>query len=246
MIDARPFIALIKRTTKSKYDSLIMNNRMILQCYDISEDSDVGLHYILHIPDTVPYNHDFYDTTMVINISEILTTYQEGKTIQAAYATDNNIKPKELREELYTEQTDTYQLKLKFVYYAKDHTVTTTSVNVESPLRPTNRMIDNIETSIANMILRVKPGGSCVILDGHRSGIYQLAMESSQIAFYRIRMNHKVIRIPVYRSMLLGQKNIDLFTISVQETVIPMIYLYTIQMERQGLVEQFIGYVQNF
>ena len=44
----KPFLDLMKRAQKSKYINFVMHSRMIMQCYDVSQDSDIGTHYILH------------------------------------------------------------------------------------------------------------------------------------------------------------------------------------------------------
>ena len=45
----KPFIELLRRATKSKYTKFLMRDRMIMGCYSVDDDSDIGLHYILYM-----------------------------------------------------------------------------------------------------------------------------------------------------------------------------------------------------
>ena len=80
-MDLKAFMVLIRRAKKSSFATVLLHNHMMIQCYDIKIDSDMGLHYVLHIPDTVEYIDPFYDGTMLLDINEILATYKEGPTL---------------------------------------------------------------------------------------------------------------------------------------------------------------------
>ena len=68
----KPFIELLQRTTKSHYTKLLMKDRMLMGCYSIDDDSDIGLHYILYIPEAEAYNDPFYDMTAILDVKEIV------------------------------------------------------------------------------------------------------------------------------------------------------------------------------
>ena len=78
MTNAVPFITLLRRATHSGFDSVIMNNRMFIQCYDLNIDSDIALNYMLFVPDTDDYASPFYDTQMILHPRKILDAYAVG------------------------------------------------------------------------------------------------------------------------------------------------------------------------
>ena len=63
--------------------------------------------------------------------------------------------------------------------------------------------------------------------------------------YHVIKLGKKHVRLPLYKSMYLGTKFDHIF-MSVQETELDMIYLWTIQCEYKGITEQLICYVQSF
>ncbi|MDE5610817.1 MAG: hypothetical protein K2I90_02220, partial [Odoribacter sp.] len=60
---------------------VLMKNHLLLQCYNLDIDSDDGLHYVLHIPETEEYDSSFYDEVIMLNPNEILSAYNEGHKI---------------------------------------------------------------------------------------------------------------------------------------------------------------------
>ena len=78
----KPFIELLQRTTKSHYTKLLMKDRMLMGCYSIDDDSDIGLHYILYIPEAEAYNDPFYDMTAILDVKEILSLHPDYVVIQ--------------------------------------------------------------------------------------------------------------------------------------------------------------------
>lgn len=244
-MEAKPFIELLRRTIKSKYKEIVMINRMMMQCYNIDEDSDVGLHYILHIPETEDYEDPFYDEAMLIVPADIITLYNEGHSVLLEKKKETGAKPKEVREELVFKKSGNHAT-IKFIFIAHDEIVDTKSYKFQYPISNTSKVVDNLVETYQNILDRVKIGGSAIVLDGFKYGLFDLALNSTQIVFFKIKIGEKKIKVPLYKSMLLGQKTFDNFFISVQETTLPAVYLYTIQFIRKEITEEFIGYIQNF
>ena len=96
------------------------------------------------------------------------------------------------------------------------------------------------------MIDRVKVGGLAITIDAARYGLYDRAMNAIEVEYEKFKIGTHKVRIPLFRSMLLGMTNLDEFFISVQETVLSNIYLYTIQLSKKGITEQLIGYIVAF
>lgn len=244
MIPVKPFIELMRRASKCRFSSVLLNNRMLMQCYDIDIDSDVGMHYILHIPDDEKYSDPLYDETLVLYPKQILDAYNTGHAILTEEKKKEKAKPKEVNEELYF-RVEKKHATFKFVYYVKDKVVTTTTCRVPYPVDQNGPAIMNIVSTYENILLRLKVGGRCVILNGIRQGILRTALTTNTIVYYIVKLNGVKVRVPLYKSMFLNSTYDQVF-ISLQETELDMIYLLTIQTERGGIIEQLISYVQNF
>lgn len=81
LLSAVPFVELLKRSTKSKFDTIVMVNRIIMQCYNIDIDSDVGMNYLLYVPNTEEYSSSFYDELLVLEPRAIIDIYAAGHKI---------------------------------------------------------------------------------------------------------------------------------------------------------------------
>ena len=73
-------------------------------CYSIDDDSDIGLHYILYIPEAEAYNDPFYDMTAILDVKEILTLYARGHTGLVEAKKKVKAKPKDVSETLYVRE----------------------------------------------------------------------------------------------------------------------------------------------
>lgn len=244
-MDAKPFMNLIRRTQHSKFRVLLMHSRMIMQCYTIDEDSDTGFHYILHIPDTEEYSDPFYQETMLLDIAEISALYKAGHELLNTKKKELKLKPKDVREELYF-STDKTSCELKFLFIANDQIIDTEVYHTEYPVNTVNKNVSSVVNGYNDMIDRVKVGGLAITIDAARYGLYDRAMNAIEVEYEKFKIGTHKVRIPLFRSMLLGMTNLDEFFISVQETVLSNIYLYTIQLSKKGITEQLIGYIVAF
>lgn len=237
-----PLITLLRRVSHSKYHILLLNNRMLMQCYSISEDSDIGLHYVLFIPPTDEYSDKFYDLKLLLKPTEIMDCYNTGHKILLATKKELKLKTKDVCEEFTFVDGE-----IKFLFYAQDKIIDTEKYTVpQYPLSETNPIIENCIETYYNMINRIKPGGCCVIMDGLRNGMFQCALDAVQINFYRIKINGKNVRIPLIKSLLSGNKSLDSFYVSIQESTINDVYIYALQLTKKGLTDTYFGYIQNF
>lgn len=244
-MNVKPLISLLRRIQKSHYDSFLMMNRMIMQCYSVAIDDDVGLHYILHIPDTEEYSYEFYDSTLILKPKEILNTYSLGHSALLAKKKENKLKPKDVKEEVYFKLGE-HRAKLKFLFYALDEIVDVEEYVFEYPVSESNPMVENILKTYWDMMNRVKPGGLGIAFDAQKCGLYTLSTERPEIYFYKIKIGNTMVKIPLYKSIFVGKKEWREFFISVQETNIPSVYLYALQFTWDDVTDQYIGYIQNF
>lgn len=244
-MELKPFMDLLKRANRSQFKSFLLHNRMLIQCYDVREDSDIGFHYILHIPNEDPFEDEFYDEELILHTEEIIEKYNEGHKLLLAKKKEEKAKPKEVIESgrLLYDKNKRY-LQLQFTL--RDTLVTSYKIPLEWPIRPDSRMVENIIITLDNITDRIKPNGLGVTMDAYRTGLYYRAFNNPQVTYAHIRLGKEQVRIPLYKSMFQGQKNLEECYVSVLETNMKDIYQYTIHMKKNQIIEQFIGYIQNF
>ena len=71
-------------------------------------------------------------------------------------------------------------------------------------------------------------------------------MNHEQIAYGKIKLGDRKVRVPLFKSMLAGIKEPEDIKLSIQETNLKDIYVYTVQLTNKGLVDQYISYILNF
>ena len=249
-IELKPFITLLRRAVKCRYSMVYMMNHLLIQCYSIDIDSDIGLHYVLFIPDTEEYDSPFYDELLELYPSEILKVYSEGHKVLLDYKKEKSLKPKDVYEELHvTEKTSDSGIsvkEIKFLYYANDSLIHTAVYQIPYPVDISKPSADNCVNTLTALMGRIKPGGYCMRLDGLRLGIFNRAMEYPDIYYHIVKLNGTKIRLPLMKSMFLGSKKFDSFIITLQESTIPGIYVYCLMFHRDGISECFYGYIQNY
>ncbi|MCM1230174.1 MAG: hypothetical protein NC489_08575 [Ruminococcus flavefaciens] len=239
MTEAKGFITLLKRATRSKYQTLLMSNRLLMQCFDLDVDSDVGLHYILPIPDTEAYQSDFYDQTLLLNLPDIIKAYNVAHREVEAYRKENKYKPKDLVEEIFVIGDE-----LKISFRIQDQSLYTISIPVIHPT-DIDHDVMNIMKQYNLLLERIKPGGVCMEIDGRYQGLQERVSNTPEIYYYVLKNAGMKIRVPLFRSMFLGIKEVDLFKFNVQETLMADVYIMTYQIAKNGIEEIFWGYIVN-
>lgn len=246
IVDCKSFIAIIKRAGRCKYDQVVMINHLLMQCYSIDNDSDVGMHYILAIPTDGPYENEIYDKPMILKLGEIIKMYNDAKKETEEERKKRKLKPKDLTEELFVREVNG-NMEFKFVFSLEGATYTTATYLTPYPMDTAITPDYSDCTDAFNKIIdRLKPGGMAAIIDGKELGILRRAYECPTIYFHTIRLHDTKIRIPFAKSMFMGTPKWDQMLVSIQETIYPDIYLYTLQLTKHGITEYMIGYIQNF
>lgn len=244
-VGIKPLIAILRRATKSKYAQLLLNNRMLMQCYSIDQDDDIGLHYILHVPDTEEYVSEFWDSTLILEPKVLLSTYASGHKELLEVKKEKKLKPKEVREEALFKTTE-HGAKLKFMYYVADEFLCSRTVHFEYPVKHNNPLVENVLSTYWNMMNMVKPGGLGVAFDAQQHGLHILGTSSPQVAYFKVIIGGKTVQIPLFKSMFVGRKDWREFYVSLQETIRPSVYLYTMHYTWGGITDQFVGYLLAF
>lgn len=243
----KPFIDLLRRTTKSQYKTMLMHERMLMQCYTVDEDEDMGFHYILHIPDTEEYVDDFYDKTLILNVKELLAAYTEGHKELLDRKKVVSAKPKEVNEELFFKNTN-HKASIKYLFFVKDELVSVKEISLIYPVDDKVPDVVKITDAYTNMMSRVRVNGIGIAFDARRYSLLQLANSTSDIFFFKVKVGSKKLKVPIYKSMFFGkkEKDWDEFFISIQETTIQDVYLYTYHFTTKGITEQYVGYLMNY
>lgn len=245
MTNAVPFITLLRRATHSGFDSVIMNNRMFIQCYDLNIDSDIALNYMLFVPDTDDYASPFYDTQMILHPRKILDAYAVGHKYIEEKRKRIKAKPKDMSEEVVFQEKKNGG-ELKFLYYLQGELLTTSTCKVIYPVTNLNPVVANCEDSYQKLVEMIKPGGACLVFDGLRLNLQRSIMEYPSIYYYTVKYQNKKVRIPFARSMFLGIKEVDRFYFSVQESNIQDIVVFSYQLTKREITEQLYGAVLTF
>ena len=241
----KPFIELLQRSTKSHYTKLFMTDRMLMGCYSVDEDSDIGLHYILYIPETEEYSDSFYDMTALLDVKELLSLYARGHAGLLEAKKKVKAKPKDISETLHV-RVEKKHLIIKMLFICCDEVIGTEMYITDYPVNPNTPIVENICNTYAKMLDMIRAGGIGISFDAQRYNLYRIALQSPQIYFFKVDVRGNKIKIPIYKSMLVGLKDPNEFYITVEETIIPQLWVYAVQITTKGLTEQYIGYIQNF
>lgn len=244
-MDAKVLIELLRHTAKSGYKEFLMHNRMLMQSYTIDEDADIGLHYILHIPVNEKYEDPFFNETLYLYPNDIIAKYRECHQVFLDKKKALGAKPKDCREEVLFEKSKN-KAYLTFLAIICDEIIDKKTYTLPYPVNEHSSEVETIVDCYSNIFNRIKVGGFAVALDGFKHGIYSLIRDTGELNYFKVRIGNIKIKIPLYKTMLAGTKEPDEFFISIQETNIDSVYLYTIQLARKGLITQYIGYIQNF
>ena len=245
-LEIKSFLELMRRASKCRYKTVLQVNHVLMQSYSIDVDSDEGMHYALFIPmNESSYEDPFYDLIIEYTPSDVLKTYSTGHKKLLELKKEQGGGKIKISEELVVQEKKG-RMEFKFLYYLKDELVCTETWSTPYPVDQTRPEIENIANTLDNAIERIKPGGACVLIDGTRTGIFRRATESSDIYYHTVKINGTKVQIPLLKSMFLGNKQLDECILSIQETVLKNIYLWTLMMTRKGLSECFYGYIMRF
>ena len=244
-LELKPFLNILRRATHCGFPSVILNNHMLLQCYNLDIDSDVGLHYVLHIPDDLDPTTDFYDKVMILKPREILKLYSEGHKELDLERKSQKLMPRAVTEELeYVEHK--HHIDLVFHYYLAGEEFDTKEYRIDTDVSDVTPEVENCLQAYDQLMRRIKNGGACLVFDGSRLDLQRRIVDCPEVYRYRVKYNGKKLSIPFTKSMFLGIKEVDQFYFSIQETRMEDVYVYAISLEKKGIVEQFWGYVLQY
>lgn len=241
MVDGRVFIELLRRASHSKYSVILMHNRMLMQCYSIGVDSEVGLHWACFIPDTEEYQDDFYNQTMILTHASVIKEYSNAFKEVEILRKSKKIKPKDLKVEAFLQEN-----AIKFTFTLQDELIATAVAPVQYPVSESDTICAGILDKYDQLLSMVKPGGMCLQHDGIQMGLIELILNCPEIYFYKEKCGNKSIMIPLAKSLFAGMQKLTKFVFSIQETTKENIYILTIHLGKNNIEEIFWGYIINF
>lgn len=243
-MQVKPLLELMKRAQKSRFIEFVMHDRMIMQCYDVDKDSDDGVHYILHIPDDETYNERFYNESLIIVPENVIYIYKLGHDTLLEVKKKKNAKPKDCKEFIDVVYNDD-MVELTFQHIVYDELIASNDIGFRYASND-NPNVNFVVKTLTTIRDRIKPNGLAATVDGYKSGFYYKSLTHEQIAYGKIKLGDKKVRVPLFKSMLAGIKEPDDIKISIQETKIKDIYVLTVQLTNKGLMDEYISYILNF
>lgn len=243
--DSSAFFELLKRASHSGYKKILLHDRMLMNCYDVNNDDDLGFHYILHIPETEAYRSDFYLLDLVLDLNAITNATKTIKKDHEARRKSLKYKPKEAS---IVGRYDFYHgyVLISFDYMLKDELWKTVDIEVPYPIPEMNSVKTNIESSYNSILNRIDISVPPVIIDGIAKEIREDTLDRVRAFYYPVDINGKTIKIPFLKSFFRAINKFEQFDISVIKTHIKNVYLVVHTFGSKGLTDQYIMYVEDF
>lgn len=247
-----------RRMSKSGYGTLLCHNRMMLGCYNVSFDSDIGMHYICHIPDEY---EDLYDGHFIWDNQKFLSEYARSRKVADEFRKKEGLPPKsmtnsasyvinddlvvidasvQVREMIQPDPT-----KKKII--PGDNVLMDIGFTLECPTfssADSNDDVENVLTTFNNLQDRMLD--KTVIVDGIDNGILDKIQEFPRVFYYNVELDGDKIRVPLLKSFFRGMTKFDRMMFGVTKTKLDNIAVYTMTFESKGLTDQYIAYIQNF
>ena len=243
-VPSGPLMDALRRTTHSGFGDVVLHQRQILQCYDISQDSDVGLHYILFIPEEEPYADPFYELSLLIKPKDLLAQFKEHHQPFARKRIDSKIKPKDARE-VFDYAVEDGVCRITFNFILQDEVFD--SFVYEIPVATEEHPIAaNIIDNYDKLLERIKIGGICNVYDGNQLGLVPRIIDCPEIYWYHTKIGDVRLRVPFIKSMFSGIKVFDDFHFTIQESTLDHIYVFAYAYTKRKLQECYYGYVLEY
>ena len=241
MFHPKILMDLLARVSHSGFKTVVLNNRMLMQCYDVSNDSDQGFHYALHIPDNPIYEDEFFDETLLLVTNDIRTTYRDGHKEIEEMRKERKMKPRAVVEECYYIKKSNGR-SLKFLFYLDGTLRFKKVVDLPWPFDETDQRADIVANAYTNCLKRLRIGGTCMTVDGLELRIPDRVYYGNGIYRLKLEFGKKEFVLPITRTLLLGIKKFDSLKITVQETNLDDIYVFAISILTNGICETLWGY----
>ena len=257
--DFDKFVDVCRRAVKSGFKTLLFHNRMVMGFYDIAQDSDIGMHYILHIPDDY---EDLYDGHFAMNVEEFLKKLNETKNKVKEERLKLNLPPRSVDGELFYElDGNLMQIEIGVRIHemvppppeTKRKTLVPGNVLVNLGFVTSCKtfeddsmtsQIDLMLDSLNKIITRMEP--TTVLVDVLENDLVNKVQEFPRVFYCKVKIDNESVQVPLMKSFFRGINKFDRLLLTVSKTCIKGIFIYTITLDAKGLTDQYIAYIQNF
>lgn len=238
-------LEILKRVSHSGYKTFLMHDRMLMNCYNVDEDDDIGAHYVLHIPDTDMYRSDFYKLDLIVDINVISEATKQIRKDHETYRKSKKIRPKDAS---IVCRYDFYRgyLLLSIDFMMKDDVWKTVDIKIPHPISDMDPIKSNIEFAYNSMLERIDTSMSPILINGLTEDIPINTLECVRVFYYLVEIDNKMVKIPFLKSFFRSINKFEQFDISIQKTLIKNVYLVAHTFSSKGLTDQYIMYVENF
>lgn len=243
--DHKNFSKMMRRLSHCGYSSVILANRMFMNCYNIDEDETIGMHFIMFIDE--PFS-ELYDEKCFIDYSRISNLIKLGDANVTAYKKENSLKAKDvLTRSYYYSLENVVELHIQRIDTRNSHVICDTVIELERLSLPAYQSLsDNIISAYEAMISRIDYDYPAEITNGITEQIYELAVCSVRPFYYNAILRDKtVVHIPFIKSFFRDIRKFDKFYISIRRTTISNVYLISFLFESNGITESYIMYLEN-
>lgn len=258
-IDYTKFTDVCKRAAKSDFKSFIVHSRMVMGFYDLSQDSDIGMHYVLHIPDD--YGNVF-DKSFIWENDLFIKRLNELRHKIKTERTNLKLPPRTVTEEMcWREDGETLIIETRLQIHklvppppdSKRKTPILGDVIADLGFEMECKMfcdnnapaeVDNMLRSLVNMIDRM--GDKIITADILQNDLVQTIQNCPRIFYCKLSAFGETIQVPLMKSFLRGINIFDYLYVNVYPTNIKGIYIYLITLSAKGLTDRYISYIQNF
>lgn len=242
--DYKLLVRCLKRCIKAGYNEVMLVNNMMVYCYDPETDDDIGMHYILHVPTE---NCDLYDSRVVINCSELLAVATEFDTEMTKIRKEKKMKPSEYHVDCSYLCIDE-GVQIAFIFKLTGEVTRMSSYHAKKHDEKAIALSANINKAFHKLakIKRYDTDGKDIIqLDVLNSDFFDDILEIPRVIYKKVKVNGTSVKIPFIKSFLHGFKKFDQYLVTVSETVIPDVYIYTQGFTVDGIMEEFLSYIVN-
>lgn len=258
-IDYTKFTEVCKRAAKSEFKSFIVHNRMVMGFYDLSQDSDIGMHYILHIPDDYDNVFDqsfLWDNEIFIKrlnelrnkikderaklklppraVTGAMKWREDGETLIVETSLQiHELVPPPVESKRKTPILGDVVMDLGFDMECKTFNDKNMPPEVENMLRSLTTVIDRIEDKI-------------ITVDILQNDLVKTVQDFPRIFYCKLDAFGETIQMPLMKSFFRGINTFDKLYFNVYPTNIKGVYIYLISLSAKGLTDRYISYIQNF
>lgn len=257
------FLEISKRLAKSGYKKFIVHNRMIMGFYDLSQDSDIGMHYIMHIPDEY---EDLYDGHFIFDNEAFTKRLGEIRKKVAEERNRLGLPPRVVQGVIKYRETDSLEENSFMIEPSlqihelvdppegskkKSKVLGEVITDIGFTIPCPNNKTDEWEKQSDNMIdslnkLSTRVGKQVVLIDALENGLVEPVVNYPRVFYCNVKVEGESVQIPLMKSFFRGINKFDGLTISVQKTNIKGVFILCITLSAKGLTDQYISYIQNF